>query len=114
MPGPAAPFLVAAGCATAGAAAAMYLTRHPQDAQHPGGAVTSVGAGILPVQSSASPGLQTRPVSYKRNSDSSYGEEQSPSTSSSDEHELDTMNTRGREEGWSFRLNPEDMIFGCI
>ncbi|KND00878.1 hypothetical protein, variant [Spizellomyces punctatus DAOM BR117] len=76
MPGPAAPFLVAAGCATAGAAAAMYLTRHPQDAQHPGGAVTSVGAGILPVQSSASPGLQTRPVSYKRNSDSSYGEEQ--------------------------------------
>ncbi|KNC98087.1 uncharacterized protein SPPG_09387 [Spizellomyces punctatus DAOM BR117] len=77
MPGPA-PFILAAGAA--GAAAAMYLTHQPQESgQHATGALTSIGAGLLPTKSSpSSPGLQTRPVSFRRHSETSlsYGDEQ--------------------------------------
>lgn len=70
------PLIVAA--TAAGAVAALYISRNSRDTdQHPHSAVTSVGAGILPLNSGGG-GLQTRQVSYKRSTETSkpYGEEQ--------------------------------------
>ncbi|KAI8819196.1 uncharacterized protein EV422DRAFT_535446 [Fimicolochytrium jonesii] len=98
-----------------GAITAVYLASpmnhghlYDDHEQHPAGALPSIGAGIPISHKTASAnggGLFTRKVSFRQGSTSSGATDHG----SDDTHDLDRLASSG-----SFKLNPEDMLFGCI